>query len=73
MSSVLAAHGVGEGAAVGLCLDPAGHLFLAVNTPQVPIFTSVRTTRLHHHVLVLFSHIPRMSSAVQLCLHDSIM
>lgn len=35
MSSVLAAHGVGEGAAVGLCLDSAGNMFLGINTPEV--------------------------------------
>lgn len=35
MASVLAAHRVGEGAAVGLCLDAAGRMFLAINTDQV--------------------------------------
>ena len=35
MASVLAAHHVGEGAAVGLCLDEAGRMFLAINTQEV--------------------------------------
>ena len=35
MSSVLAAHRIGEGAAVGLCLDAEGRMFLAINTEEV--------------------------------------
>ena len=35
MTGVLAAHRVGEGAAVGLCLDESGHMFLGINSNQV--------------------------------------
>ena len=35
MTGVLAAHRLGEGAAVGLCLDENGHMFLGINSNQV--------------------------------------
>lgn len=35
MAGVLDAHNIGVGAAVGLCLDSSGHMFLGVNTPEV--------------------------------------
>jgi hypothetical protein len=35
MAGVLAAHHVGEGAAVGLCLDENGQMYLGVNSNQV--------------------------------------
>ena len=35
MKSVLLAHAAEVGQAVGLCLDEAGAMFVAVNTPEV--------------------------------------
>ena len=35
MTGVLAAHRIGEGAAIGLCLDENGHMFLGINSNQV--------------------------------------
>ena len=45
MGGVLAAHRLGEGAAVGLCLDEHGHMFLGVNSSQVRDTGVCATTR----------------------------
>ena len=66
MSGVLAAHRVGEGAAVGLCLDENGHMFLGVNSSQargVLPCCQLRSIRARFHTSLMLPGHSRCSTA----------